>query len=360
MNRGERQWRGANRLIYLHIIEEAISIIYPREAEMNATDAVEIGSTGLQVTRLGLGGVALSGAPPSTNPDVITTESQAIDLIHHAIDMGVRYLDTAPMYGIGESEKRFGKALNGVPRDSFALSTKVGRVLKPVEHGSAQLTWEFDFSRQGVFKSFEDSLERLGLESVDILYIHDPDNHYPQAITQAFPVLMELRARGLVKAIGAGMNQWQMELQFAKEGDFDCFLLAGRYTLLDQAGLAEFLPLCQQKNISVVAGGPYNSGILATDVQQDSTFNYVPAAPEVREKAVRIKEVCDRHEVSLKAAALQFILAHPAIASVIPGARSIEELDENARLIEAPIPGAMWAELKQKQLIEQDAPTPEG
>jgi D-threo-aldose 1-dehydrogenase len=262
------------------------------------------------------------------------------------------------MYGMGQSEGRYGQALRGVARDSYVLSTKVGRVLRPTEPGSAQLTWEFDFSTHGVRSSFTSSLERLGLERVDILLIHDPDDHYQQALTQALPVLMELRAQGRVGAIGAGMNQWQMELQFAKTGYCDCFLLAGRYTLLDQTALAEFLPYCVEHHISIVAGGPYNSGILAVGPREGATFNYRTAAPEMMDKARRINAVCGRHQVPLKAAALQFILAHPAIASVIPGARVVAEVEENVKMVEFPIPAALWAELKQEGLIDAAAPTP--
>jgi D-threo-aldose 1-dehydrogenase len=231
-------------------------------------------------------------------------------------------------------------------------------VLDPTEPGSAEMAWSFDFSRPGAIRSFETSLERLGLEHVDILYIHDPDNHYPQALTQTLPYLMELRAAGRVKAIGAGMNQWEMELQFAREGSFDCFLLAGRYTLLDQTALPEFLPYCVEQNISVVAGGPYNSGILAVGPREGATFNYRAASPEMMDKARAIEAVCERHQVPLRAAALQFILAHPALASVIPGARSVSEVEENVQLIEHPIPAEFWAELKQERLIAEAAPTP--
>ena len=326
---------------------------------MHATDRVEIGRTGLRVSRLGLGGVALSGAPPATDPQQTTLEAEAIALIQRSLALGLNYLDTAPMYGVGQSERRYGQALHGRARDSYVLSTKVGRVIHPVAPGSAELTWSFDFSRQGVLKSFAASLERLGLERVDILYIHDPDNHYLPALTEALPVLMELRAQGRVTAIGAGMNQWEMELQFAREGHCDCFLLAGRYTLLDQTALPEFLPYCVEKHIGVVVGGPYNSGILAVGPRQGATFNYRATSGEMMDKARRIDAVCARHQVPLKAAALQFILAHPAIVSVIPGARSVAEVEDNVRMMEYPIPSALWAELKQEGLIAEAAPTPD-
>jgi D-threo-aldose 1-dehydrogenase len=325
---------------------------------VRATDTVEIGRTGLRVTRLGLGGVALSGAPPATDPQRPTPESDARALIQRSLALGVNYLDTAPMYGVGESERRYGQALRGVPRDRYVLSTKVGRVLRPGAPGSTQMTWAFDFSAPGARESFASSLERLGLERIDILLVHDPDDHYQQALDGAFPVLMELRAKGLVRAIGAGMNQWQMELAFAREGHCDCFLLAGRYTLLDQTALPEFLPYCVEHGIGVIAGGPYNSGILAVGAREGATFNYRAAAPEMLGKAARIGEVCERHGVPLKAAALQFILAHPAIVSVIPGARSLAEVEENVRMVEFPIPSVLWAELKDTGLIAAAAPIP--
>ena len=229
-------------------------------------------------------------------------------------------------------------------------------MLRPGAEG--QTTWAFDFSREGARASFESSLDRLGIERVDIVFVHDPDEHYEAALAGAFPVLRELRADGRIRAIGAGMNQWQMELVFAREGYNDCFLLAGRYTLLDQAALPEFLPYCVEHHISVVAGGPYNSGILAVGPRAGATFNYRAAPPEVMDKAARIAQVCERHRVPLKAAALQFILAHPAIASVIPGARSVAEVEENARMVELAIPGELWAELKEARLIAPEAPTP--
>ena len=327
---------------------------------MRATDTVEIGSTGLRVTRLGLGGVALSGAPPSTDPHRTSPGTEAVGLIRRSLALGLNYLDTAPMYGVGESERRYGQALRDVPRDRYVLSTKVGRVLRPDPAGSGKTTWAFDFSREGARASFASSLERLGLDRVDIVFVHDPDDHYQAALDGAYPVLMELRAEGRIRAIGAGMNQWQMELAFARAGASNCFLLAGRYTLLDQTALPEFLPYCVERRISVVAGGPYNSGILAVGPRDGASFNYRPASQEMMDKAARIAAVCERYEVPLRAAALQFILAHPAIASVIPGARSVQEVEENVKLVETPIPAELWADLKNRGLIDPASPTPAG
>src|SRR5262247_4521854 len=325
---------------------------------MRATDTVEIGTTGLHVTRLGLGGVALSGAPPATDPHNPSPESEAVSLIRRSLALGLNLLDTGPMYGVGHSERRYGQALQGIPRDRYVLSTKVGRVLRSDPDGKT--TWAFDFSREGARASFESSMERLDLDRIDIVFVHDPDDHYQAALSGAFPLLQELRAAGRIRAIGAGMNQWQMELAFAREGYSNCFLLAGRYTLLDQTALPEFLPYCVEHQISIVAGGPYNSGILAVGPRDGATFNYRAAAPEMMEKAARIAAVCERHGVPLRAAALQFILAHPAIASVIPGARSVAEVEENVAMVEHPIPGELWADLKQDGLVDAAAPTPVG
>ena len=214
----------------------------------------------------------------------------------------------------------------------------------------------FGYSRDGILRSLEESLQRLKLDRADIVYIHDADYHWEQAIGEAFPTLAELRSQGVIKAVGAGMNQWEMEARFAREGDFDCFLLAGRYTLLDQSSLPEFMPLCVEKNISVVLGGPYNSGILASDLSPNATFDYKVAPPEIFAKARNIKAVCDRHDVPLKAAALQFGLLHPAVAATIPGPRSVAEIDENFAMVQHPIPSDLWAELKHDGLIAADAP----
>ena len=314
---------------------------------MKATDTGQIGQTSLRVSRLGLGGVFLA---VDAEPD------EAGALIDRAAALGVRYFDTAPMYGNGDSERRYREPLTRLDRSDFVLSTKVGRRLQEDAGGSQP--WHFDFSRDGALRSFESSLERLGLDHIDILLVHDPDDHEDQAMREAFPALIELREQGLVTAIGAGMNQWEMELRFARELPLDCFLLAGRYTLLEQGALAEFLPYCDANGISVVAGGPYNSGILASDLGDAASYNYRAAPPEMLDRARAIKTVCDRYEVPLKAAALQFILAHPAIAAVIPGAASVAEVEENARMVETPIPGAVWAELRDAGLLDPSAPTP--
>ena len=224
-----------------------------------------------------------------------------------------------------------------------------------------------------MLRSLEESLERMGLDSVDILYVHDPDGgvslhedfsgqdyYYRQVLDEALPALADLRSQGVIGAVGVGMNFWQMLARFARDGDFDCFLLAGRYTLLDQTALPELLPLCQSRNISIVIGGPYNSGILASDLSPGAKYFYRDARPEVLEQAGRIKAVCDRHGVPLKAAALQFCLGHPAVAAIIPGAMSVGEVEENCAMVDFPMPSDMWAELRHAGLIPAEAPTPGG
>lgn len=321
-------------------------------------DTKEIGNTGLPVTRLGIGGAPIGSLFRTVSED------NAIATMRRGLELGLNYIDTAPLYGHGVSETRLGRALLDVARDSFILSTKVGRVLKPVDVTPSSLHFQslpkmepvFDYSRDGILRSLEDSLKRLSLDRVDITYIHDADDHWEQAIGQAYPTLADLRSQGVVKAIGVGMNQWEMEARFAREGDFDCFLLAGRYTLLDQSGLAELMPLCMEKNVSLILGGPYNSGILASDLGPDATYNYETAPPEIIEKAREIKAVCDRYAVPLKAAALQFGLLHPAVVASIPGPRSVAEVEENFRMAGYPIPIELWDELKHEGLIDPLTP----
>ncbi len=312
-----------------------------------------IGKTALEVTALGLGGAHLAPRIHHDGAAARPTQEDSAALIRRAFANGLRYVDSAPLYGLGESERRFREPLAGLPRDEVVISTKVGRILDDSPRG-----WHFDFSRDAVLRSIEGSLQRLGVDRIDILYIHDPDDHWEQAISEAFPALADLRSQGVVGAIGAGMNQWEMELRFAREGAFDVFLLAGRYTLLEQESLREFLPYCQANGISVVIGGPYNSGILASDLTERATYNYRAAPPEVLERARRLKAVCDRHHVPLKAAALQFVLAHPAVAAAIPGAQNPAEVDENVAMATLPLPPALWADLRAEHLIEPSAPVP--
>ena len=273
-------------------------------------------------------------------------------MIEAAWDAGIRYFDTAPLYGFGLSEQRLGTVLRTKPREEFVISTKVGRLLRagaPAEPGQAwkgtpPLNPVFDFSYDATMRSVDESLNRLRLDRVDLLLIHDPDQHFEEALSGAYRALDRLRADGTVRAIGAGMNQAEMLARFARDAEFDCFLLAGRYTLLDRGGAQELLPLCLERGISVIAGGVFNSGILAESGSRQH-YNYEQAPPDVISRAARIKSTCRRHGVDVKAAALQFPLRHPAVVSVLTGCRSAAELEETAMLFKAPIPDELWKEL---------------
>ena len=330
------------------------------------TERLRIGRTGLDVTRLGFGGASIGGLFTAVR------DEDATATVERAWDLGVRTFDVAPLYGLGAAERRMGRALAGKPRDDFVLSTKVGRLVVPrdsippgadVDEQDANYPHRdpvglvFDYSGDGVRRSIEASLERLGLDRIDIALIHDPDDHWEAAIGDAYPALARLRDEGVVRAVGAGMNQSAMLARFAREGDFDVFLLAGRYTLLDQEALTELLPLCVQRGISILVGGAMNSGVLA-DPRPGSRFNYAPAPDAVVERARRLAAVCERHDVPLRAAAIQFPLAHPAVRSLIAGVRRIDHLDEYPELMRRPIPGDLWTELRAEGLIPDEAPVP--
>jgi len=328
---------------------------------VNPLELKNIGKTDVRVTRLGLGGAPLGRLSGDGG------RAAAVATVRRAHELGIRFFDTAPLYGSGKSERFYGSGLADVDRDGYALSSKVGRVLDAnapspttadIYSEAPPYDVRFDFSRDGVLRSVEESIERLGLDQIDIALIHDPDDHWEQAINEAYPTLADLKSQGVVGAIGAGMNQWRMPARFAREGDFDCFLLAGRYTLLDHSGLEELLPLCAEKRIGVILGGPYNSGVLASDLGADTTYFYERTPPEVLETAKRIAAVCDRHGAPLKAAALQFGLAHPAVAATIPGPRNPAEVEENLAMAALDLPADLWGELKSERLIPQNAPTP--
>jgi len=313
---------------------------------LKTSERGQLGKTSLQVTRLGLGSAPLGGLFEEVADD------EAHRVVEAAWQAGVRFFDTAPLYGHGLAEQRMGAILRTKPRDEFVLATKVGRLLRagaPPEPGQAYkgvppVNPVYDFSYDGVMRSVEESLHRLGLDRVDVLHIHDPDDHFEQAVSGAYRALDRLRAEGTIKAVGAGMNQAEMLVRFARAADFDCFLLAGRYTLLDRTGAAELLPLCVEKSIAIIAGGVFNSGILANPGPH-ATFNYQPAPRELVQRAHGLQEVCKRHGVELKAAAIQFPLRHPAVASVLTGCRSVREVEENVRMFQTPIPSALWDEL---------------
>lgn len=326
---------------------------------MDPCERVPLGRTALSVTRFGLGTAPLAGLFEEVG------EETALAVIESAWDAGIRFYDTAPLYGHGLAEFRLGKVLGKKPRDEFTLATKVGRLLRadvPPEPGQAfrgvpPVNPMFDFSYDGVMRSVHESLERLGLDRIDILHIHDPDNHYDAALSGAYQALDRLRSDGVIGAVGAGMNQAEMLTLFARQANFDCFLLAGRYTLLDQIALAELLPECVERGIAIIAGGVYNSGILA-DPKPGSHYDYQAAPADLLERARRIGEVCHRHHVPLKAAAVQFPLGHPAVECVVVGCRSPAQLEESLAMFELDIPPALWQDLKAQGLLSAMAPTP--
>ena len=328
---------------------------------MKPFERVEIGQTGLTVPRLGLGGAPLGGLYRSVS------EEEAKNTVDTAYRAGIRFYDTSPYYGHGSCEERFGRYLASHPRGDYVLSSKVGRVLIPCDPVSIEdhQFWDttgynpvFDFTRDGVVRSFESSLERLRVDSLDIVHIHDPDAHYEQSLLEAYQAVARLKEQGQVQAVGVGMNQWEALRDFVRDADFDCLLVAGRYTLLDQSALAELMPLCSERGVSVIIGGPYNSGILATGSQRYTHFDYEPAAADMLRKTERLEAVCGRHGVPLKAAALQFPFGHPAVAAVIPGARSASEVEENVAMFSHPIPADLWKELQGEGLLAADAPFP--
>jgi D-threo-aldose 1-dehydrogenase len=335
---------------------------------MSAFGKRRIGRTSVEVTELGLGCATLGGSR------IAVSRQEAEAIVGAAWAAGVSYIDTAPYYGVGQAERCVGDAMRWVPRDQWGLSTKVGRLLRPSPTSEAAtdrrypLPFEpvYDYSYDGVMRSFEDSLQRLGLARVDILYVHDIGamqhglEAHPRLMRTlrdgGYRALEKLRAAGTVRAIGIGVNEREVLLEALDWGDWDAFLLAGRYTLLEQAPLDDLLPKCEQAGTSIVVGGPLNSGILAGR----DTWNYQTAPPEIVTRVNTIEAVCDSHRVPLAAAALQFPLAHPAVAAVIPGPRNVEEFHANVRLLRHPIPAALWADLRGAGLLHPHAPTPAG
>jgi D-threo-aldose 1-dehydrogenase len=318
---------------------------------------VALARTDLRVTRLGLGTAPLGGLYEPVEEDV------ARRVVHRARDHGLCLFDTAPLYGSGLAERRLGAALREYGRGEVVVSTKVGRLLErnggageSLFRGAPRLRPVFDFSYDGALRSLEASLERLGLDQVDVALIHDPDAHFDAALHGAYAALRRLRDEHVVGAIGVGMNQTDLLCRFAREAEFDCFLVAGRYTLLDTTAARELLPLCFERGIAVIAGGVFNSGILAD--ARLPTFDYRPAPAQVLERVRRLRAVCERWQIPLAAAAVQLPLAHPAVTSVLVGCRSPRELDEDVRLVGLDIPPAIWDELRRQGLLDCDVPTP--
>ena len=326
-----------------------------------------IGRTALEVTALGLGTATLGGS----RVQISWQERDAI--VRTAWDAGLRYVDTAPFYGVGAAERAVGDAMREKRRGDWVLSTKVGRLLRPrtawtdpMEAWGRPMPFEvvYDYSYDGIMRSFEDSFQRLGLAHIDILLVHDIGAYqhgaaaHPELMRSlresGYRALEELRRSGAVSAIGLGVNEREVCLEAMGFGDWDAFLLAGRYTLLEQAPLDDLLPQCVARGTSIIVGGPLNSGILAGR----ETWNYATAPAEVVARVEAIRAVCDRHAVPLPAAALQFPLAHPAVAAIIPGPRTSAEFTDNLELMQRKIPAALWAELRHEGLMHKDAPVP--
>jgi len=307
---------------------------------------IRLGHSAVHITKFSFGAAAIGNLYTPVN------DAAAHMAVDAAWDAGIRSFDTAPHYGLGLSERRLGVALRHRPRAEFTISTKVGRILDPVPDPvgddlangfavPATHRRRWDFSASGVERSLTDSLERLGLDRVDIVYLHDPDDHGEQAFAEAYPALEKLRSQGVVGAIGAGMNQTRMLTRFVQETDVDVILLAGHYTLLDQSGLEELLPAATERAVSVVIGGVFNSGLLA-DPKPGSTYDYVAAPEELVNRAVRMQVVCRRYGVPLRAAALCFPFGHPAVTSVLIGARSAAEVRDAMAVSRLPIPFSVW------------------
>lgn len=320
--------------------------------------------------RLSLGTGSLGGLQ---RPISTETFNGTIDA---AWNSGIRYFDTAPIYGLGVSEQRLGASLQQRQREEFILSTKIGRLLRypdeptgsaELDHGYDQAWYDVqrrklvvDFSAEATLRSIEESLERLAVDRIDIVYIHDTfeEHHYRAAMTGAYPALERLRLEGAIGSIGVGIGRTETLRRFAEDGDFDYFLVAGRYTLLDHSGAGELLSACTRRKISIVLGGVFNSGILADPYGQGASFDYRPADIERIARARRLDSICRDHGVSLKAAALQFPLAHPAVETVLLGSSSPEEIAENVSLAGLQLPAKLWSDLRAEQLISADMPTP--
>ena len=333
----------------------------------------ELGRTGLSLSEIGLGTAPLGDLFDKVD------DAEAAELIEAAWDGGERYFDTSPWYGRGQAEHRLGRTLYRRPREDYVLSTKIGRLLRrpsepgPFDRGEwiGGLEFEtvFDYGYDGVMRSFEDSLQRLGINRVDLLLIHDLDGwfhksaetldaYFEQLTGSGWRALAALRDQGLIKGIGAGLNTMGSIPRFLDAFDIDFFLLAMRYTLLETDVLDAEFPRCAERGVGIVIGGGYNSGILATGAVPGAMYNYRPAGPDVLERVAKIKAVCKRHDVPIAAAALQFPLGHPIVASIIPGAIKVGQVERNLAAFTRPIPADLWAELKHEKLLRADAPTP--
>ncbi|MGE3917248.1 MAG: aldo/keto reductase [Hyphomicrobiaceae bacterium] len=330
-----------------------------------------LGRTGLEVTALGF------GSAPLGDIYEVLDDATAINTVETAAELGVNLFDTAPLYGQGSAEHRIGTALRRRPRGSYVVSTKVGRLLTPAPRGRVKTSrfvggLEFDvtndYTYDAAMRSHEQSLHRLGLPAVDLVLIHDADawthgpeegpKRYKEAMEGAYRALAKLRSEGVIKGIGLGLNDPVYMARYLRDGDFDCILMAGRYSLLEQPALAEVLPLCQQRNIGVMLGGVFNSGILATGPVAGARYNYTPAPPEILDKVQRIERVCAAHGVPLATAAMHFPLGHPAVSSLALGAVKPDEVRLNVAAMTTRVPAALWADLKAERLLDTAAPVP--
>ncbi|MDE5451631.1 aldo/keto reductase [Bradyrhizobium sp. CSA112] len=330
-----------------------------------------LGRTRLQVSVLGF------GTAPLGDLYVQLDDGTAIDTVKRAFELGINLLDTSPHYGNGLAEHRCGTAIRCVPRQGIVVCTKVGRWMDPFQAradgsgfmGGLPHRAAFDYSYDGTMRSVEQSLLRLGTDRLDLLLIHDVDvwthgidaieERFREAMAGAYVALDRLRGEGVVAGIGIGVNEAEMCVRFAQAGSFDTMLLAGRYSLLEQPALAEFLPLAQQQGIGVLLGGVFNSGILATGAVSGAKYNYRDAPPEILAKVTQIERVCDAHGVALPTAALHFALGHPAVASVVLGGQSPQEVERNVAALSSEVPAALWADLKAEGLLDAEAPVPQ-
>ena len=350
-------------------IPARVDMLAPKPSAPNPMPRRPLGRTGLEVSLLGFGSAPLGDLYTKLEDGI------AIDTVTRALDLGINLVDTAPLYGHGLAEHRVGTALRRRNRNDVILSTKVGRWMDPNQnrgdgsgyHGGLPHAAIIDYSRDGTLRSVEQSLLRLGTDHIDILLIHDVDGwthgddleiRYRQAMEGAYPALNRLRSEGVVKAIGIGVNESEMCVRFAKAGDFDAMLLAGRYSLLEQPALDAFLPLALKQGIGVMLGGIFNSGILATGARPDAKYNYRTAPPEILAHVTRIEQICAAHAVKLADAALHFALSHPAVSSIVLGAQSPQEVERNLEGLGAALPPRLWADLKSAGLLREDAPVP--
>lgn len=318
---------------------------------IDPSEQVRLGLSLLETSRLSLGG-GRHGGPLS--PD---HEATVDAIVVRAREHGISHFDTAPLYGVGVSERRLGRALSRFKPEEYVVATKVGRLLRPDASGEVKPV--FDFSYDGIMRSLDESLLRLRMTSVDILHLHDPDDHWDGASNDGYLALDLLRSSGVVKAIGAGMNQAAMLQRFADEVHLDCVLLAGRYTLLDHATSVDLMATCAHKGIGVIIGGVYNSGILAGPTE-GALFNYAPASDVWLSRARALDAVCRRHETPLMAVAIQFPYANPAVSTVLTGVRSVAELDQNVRMLQHPVPDGLWRDLRAEGLVDERVPLPRG